>query len=52
MPAPWKALTISLNSGSCWIPARDGAFIELLHGHQFHGRHSEGFEIGNHFHQA
>jgi hypothetical protein len=34
------------------IPAHDRSFIEFLHGHQFHGRHSQGFEIGNLFHQA
>ena len=34
------------------IPARDGSFIELLHGHQFHSGHSQGFEIGDLFHKA
>ena len=34
------------------ILARDRIFVELLHGHQFHGGHSQGFEIGNLFHQA
>ena len=34
------------------IPARDRIFIELLHRHQFHRRHAQGFEIGNLFHQT
>ena len=34
------------------IPACDRILIELLHGHQFHRGHSQGFEISNLFHQA